>query len=234
MIMPTYPVGSVMGDSIERQNLERRRQAEEMAQMIRTEAERLGVLATVEVLAGEYYPPALHLIPMARVSDVCVAQAPQAAAPLQRDMLVEVLFGSGVPLLVVPASWNGRSAIGHAIVAWDGNACAARAVRDALPLLVDAAWVELVSIVGEKDISTEATGADIARHLSRHCREASVNVLPVFEDGVAATLFAHARLSKSDLLVMGGYGHSRLQEFVLGGATRDALEQIDLPTLLSH
>jgi len=91
-----------------------------------------------------------------------------------------------------------------------------------------------VSVVGEKDIGTEASGSDIARHLARRCREVSVNVLPVGEHGVAATLFAHGILTRTDLMVMGGYGHSRLREFVLGGVTRDTLARTDIPTLLSH
>ena len=78
------------------------------------------------------------------------------------------------------------------------------------------------------------SGADIARHLARHCREVSVNMLPTLEAGVAATLFQHASLSRADLLVMGGYGHSRLREFVLGGVTRDVSVQTAIPTLLSH
>ena len=77
--------------------------------------------------------------------------------------------------------------------------------------------------MGEKDIAAEASGADIARHLARHCREVSVNVLPVRDDGVAATLFAHGILTRADLMVMGGYGHSRLREFIFGGVTRDTL-----------
>ena len=86
----------------------------------------------------------------------------------------------------------------------------------------------------KKDITGEASGADIARHLARHCGEVSVNVLPMFEGKVANTLFHHACLSRADLLVMGGYGQSRLREFVLGGVTRDVLARARIPTLLSH
>ena len=118
---------------------------------------------------------------MARVSDVCIMLAPPSTEPQQRDILIDMLFGSGVPLLLVPANWNKPGPIRKAIVAWDGGSSAARAVRDALPLLADAEMVEVVSVLGEKDIAAEASGADIARHLARHCREVSVNVLPVGE-----------------------------------------------------
>ena len=204
-----------------------------MARVIRTEAERLGVIASVEVLSAAFDPPASRQMRMARVSDVCIMLASSIELK-QRDILIDMLFGSGVPLLLVPASWNKPGPIRKAIVAWDGGSSAARAVRDALPLLTDAELVEVVSVLGEKEIGAEVSGSDIARNLARHCREVSVNVLPVGEHGVAATLSAHGILTRADLMVMGGYGHSRLREFVLGGVTRDTLARIDIPTLLSH
>jgi nucleotide-binding universal stress UspA family protein len=234
LVMPPYPIASPMGAAIERENLARRAQTEQTAFMIRTETERLGVIGSVEALSGPYDPRARHLMGMARVSDVCIVLAPPFTEPQQRDILVDILFGSGVPLLLVPANWNKPGPIKRTIVAWDGGAFAARAVRDALPMLEDAESVEVVSVLGEKEIGAEASGADLARHLSRHCREVSVNVLPVGEQGVAATLFAHGILTRADLMVMGGYGHSRLREFVLGGVTRDTLARTDIPTLLSH
>ena len=170
---------------------------------------------------------------MARVSDICIMLAPSHTEPQQRDILLDMLFGSGVPLLLVPTNWKKRGPVRRAIVAWDGSACAARAVRDALPLLVDTESVEVLSVLGEKDMGAE-TGSDIVRHLARHCRQVAVEVLPVGQSGVAATLLARAVLTGADMIVMGGYGHSRLREFVLGGATRDTLARTDIPTLLPH
>jgi nucleotide-binding universal stress UspA family protein len=231
---PMHGAASQMQAMLEEEDVERRERAEQMAAMIRTEAERLGAIASVEVLSAAYDPPTPHLRRMARVTDVCMTPAPPSTEPQQRDILIDMLFGSGVPLLLVPAHWERRGPIRRAIVAWDGGASAARAVRDALPLLADAESVEVVSVLGEKDIGAEPSGSDIARHLARHCREVSVNVLPVGDDGVAATLFAHAAATRADLMIMGGYGHSRLREFILGGVTRDTLARADIPTLLSH
>jgi nucleotide-binding universal stress UspA family protein len=239
LVIPTlgYPMhgaASQMQAIIEEENVEGREQAEQMALMIRTEAERLGAIASVEVRSAAYDPLAPHLMRMARVSDVCITLAPPSTEPQQREILIDMLFGSGAPLLLVPANWNKPGPVRKAIVAWDGGASAARAVRDALPLLAAAEMVEVVSVLGEKDITAEASGADIARHLTRHCPEVCVNVLPVGEDGVAATLFAHGILTLADLMFMGGYGHSRLREFILGGVTRDTLARTDIPALLSH
>jgi nucleotide-binding universal stress UspA family protein len=218
---------------LEQEDVDQRGRAEQTAAMIQMEAEKLGATATVEVLSAAYDPLTPHLIQMARVSDICIMTAPSYAEPQQRDMVLDMLLGSGVPLLLVPTLWKNRGPARRAIVAWDGSACAARAVRDALPLLARIDSVEVLSVLGEKDIGAEA-GSHIAHHLARHCREVVVKVLPVGQSGGAATLQERAMLTEADMIVMGGYGHSRLREFVLGGATRDTLARTDIPTLLSH
>ena len=218
---------------LEQEDVDQRERAEQTAAMIQMEAEKLGATATVEVLSAAYDPLTPHLIQMARVSDICIMTAPSYAEPQQRDIVLDMLLGSGVPLLLVPTLWKKQGPPRRAVVAWDGSACAARAVRDALPLLARTDSVEVLSVLGEKDIGAEA-GSHIARHLARHCREVVVKVLPVGQSGVAATLQERAMLTEADMIVMGGYGHSRLREFVLGGATRDTLARTDIPTLLSH
>src|SRR5271155_5778698 len=138
LVIPTlgYPMhgaASQMQAIIEEENVEGREQAEQMALMIRTEAERLGAIASVEVRSAAYDPLAPHLMRMARVSDVCITLAPPSTEPQHREILIDMLFGSGAPLLLVPANWNKPGPVRKAIVAWDGGASAARAVRDALP-----------------------------------------------------------------------------------------------------
>ena len=229
-----YSAATQMLMVIERENLARKEQAELKAAKIRAEAERRGASVSVEILSAAYDPPSPHLRRRARVSDICVMAAPPSTEPQQRELVVEMLFGAGVPLLLTPAKWPKAGEIHKALVAWDGSRVAARAVRDSLPLLAEAKTVEIVSIVGEKDIAEEASASDLEEHLTRHCNVAAANVLPAGVGGVAATLLEHARRSDADLLVMGAYGHSRLREFILGGATRDMLAQIEIPTLMSH
>jgi nucleotide-binding universal stress UspA family protein len=77
-------------------------------------------------------------------------------------------------------------------------------------------------------------GADIARHLARHGADVEVKRIVSTETDVAGTILSHAADVSADFLVMGGYGHSRLREFVLGGATRGILASMTLPTLMSH
>jgi nucleotide-binding universal stress UspA family protein len=159
--------------------------------------------------------------------------APLASESAQRDLLVDMLFGAGSPLLLVPHEWRADSRVRLAIVAWDASRAAARAVHDALPLLRAAEAVEIACVQGEKDLGESAL-VELQQHLARHCKAVSAAILPHSGGGVAAALREHARRRDAHLLVMGAYGHSRLREFVLGGATREMLTHIATPTLMSH
>ena len=163
-----------------------------------------------------------------------MVSAPPPGATQQRDLVIDLLFGAGVPLIVAPAQGASVQPPSRIVIAWEGGRVAARAVRDALPLLAKAETVEIVSVHGEKPIEGEAPGADLAEHLKRHGVAVSTHALPVGVDGVAATLRGHVRHRGADLLVMGAYGHSRLREFILGGATREALANVEVPILMSH
>jgi nucleotide-binding universal stress UspA family protein len=118
-------------------------------------------------------------------------------------------------------------------VAWNGSREAARAVADALPLLAAAERVSILMVRPEPDGMGAPPGADVTHHLGRH----GVKVEPVRIDDagdVGALLLARCAAAGADVLVMGAYGHSRLRELVLGGATRTVLHETTLPVLLSH
>jgi len=120
------------------------------------------------------------------------------------------------------------------MVGWDGSRSAARAVADAMPLLVRAKVTEVVMVASEPAKSEEMPGADIARHLARHGAKVEVKSIVTAETGVDSTILSHAADTSADFLVMGGYGHSRLREFILGGVTRGILSSMTLPILMSH
>jgi nucleotide-binding universal stress UspA family protein len=231
---PIHAAASQMLAMVEMEILERRQRAEEFGRTIENKAKALGVAVSVEVFSAAYDPLLPHMAAIARVADVCVLPALSHGDSSSRDFMIDMLFAAGGPLLLVPTNWQSAAPIKRAIVAWDASVAAARALRDALPLLQDAVSVEVLSILGEKEIAAEPSGSDVARRLASHCRDVSVSSLPVLDRGVAATLFDRARETGADLLVMGGYGHSRLREFILGGVTRDMLSHTDIPTLLSH
>jgi nucleotide-binding universal stress UspA family protein len=120
------------------------------------------------------------------------------------------------------------------IVAWDGSAKAARAAADALPFLRAAEAVEIVSITGEKKISDALAGAGIAPYLARHGVAVSVRSLPAQGGDVAQTLRDTATLARADMIVMGGYVHSRLREMIFGGVTQSLLKSSPVPLLISY
>ena len=120
------------------------------------------------------------------------------------------------------------------IVAWDGSARAARATNDALPFLRAAEAVEVVVVLGDKDIPDTAQGDDLAPHLARHGVEVEVNRAEAWEGEVAQTLRDRAVLSGADMIVMGGYVHSRLRELIFGGVTQSLLKSSPVPLFMSY
>ena len=229
-----YFVATEMVAMLEKEDAVRKAEAEQTRALICSEGERLGVIASVEIFSEAYESPTPALLRMARVSDICVIAAPPPTEPRQREMAVDLLFGAGAPVLIAPSGLRRFDTPRRIVVAWDGSRVAARAVRDAAPLLAAAADVQIVSVQGEKRLGPEASAVELAQHLSRFTRNVTTNAIDVAPDGMGATLREHALRCGADLLVMGAYGHSRLREFVLGGATRDMLAHIELPTLMSH
>ena len=125
------------------------------------------------------------------------------------------------------------SPVKPSLVAWDGSAKAARAVKDALPLLAAAQRVELVTVSGEKDKSRFAPAAEAARRLARHGLDVDVVELSVEHRDVAETLRHRAIEVGADLIVMGAFVHARLRELILGGTTQSLLRSSPVPLFLS-
>jgi nucleotide-binding universal stress UspA family protein len=173
---------------------------------------------------------------IARHVDLTIIEQPNPDSPGERESLIEAtLFGSGRPVLVVPYIQTPPLLLEKITIAWDGSATAARAVGDAIPFLARAGEVELVTVAdpSETDEETEAAAHKIMRHLARHDIETKFRTLPRAGD-VAGTLLSYAFDSGTDLMVMGGYGHSRFREVILGGATRGMIESMTVPVLMSH
>jgi nucleotide-binding universal stress UspA family protein len=163
-----------------------------------------------------------------------VAQAAPEMLP-GRDLIIEAaLFESGRPVLVVPYIQRDGLMLDRVMVCWDGSRNAARAVGDAMPLLRRAKAVEVVIVAGEAAKSDELPGADIAHHLARHGLKVELQRIVSPTVDVANTILSHAADAGTDFIVMGGYGHSRMRELVLGGATRGILASMTVPTLMSH
>jgi len=122
------------------------------------------------------------------------------------------------------------------LIAWDAGVEAARAVRDALPLLRRADTVEVAVFDPERGRREhgEQPGADVALYLARHGVKVSVARQSGADFEVGAQILSRAADTGADLIVMGAYGHSRVRELVLGGVTRTILESMTVPVLMSH
>jgi nucleotide-binding universal stress UspA family protein len=148
----------------------------------------------------------------------------------------KVVFGAASPILVVPNA--GRFGdIGRRIVAtWDGSREAARAIRDAMPLLKRAEQVLLIAVdlVRQGHMHDGADASQLAAHLGRHGVQVVVEEISSGKTSVTDTLLTQAAEFGADLLVMGAYGHSRIWEFVVGGTTPEVLERAQIPVLISR
>ena len=147
-----------------------------------------------------------------------------------------VIFNSGRPTLVLPeVTDEGRlAALGTVVLAWDFSRPASRATADALPLLSLAKHVRLVTVRDEKEIGTRRSLVDVADHLSRHGVEIVVDEINAERRAIGEVLSSYIAANNADLVVMGAYGHSRIRDFILGGATRSMLAKPPVPVLLSH
>lgn len=173
----------------------------------------------------------------ARYADLTVVGPAMLSSDLLRDKVIEgALFSSGKPLLLVPDGAKATLKPKRIVVAWDSRLEASRAAREALDLLVAADDVRLVlvdPVAGESHQGVEP-GADAATYLARHGVKVTVDKLPSEGRSVAETLSRHAVDSSADLLVMGGYGHSRLRERLFGGVTKSMLEKQPVPILMAR
>ena len=143
------------------------------------------------------------------------------------------LFGSGRPIVVVPYIYQNHVELDRVMVCWDGSRSAARAVGDALPFLRRAGHIDVVT-VEKSERRNELRGAEIAEHLARHGLKINLKPLVAPDSDAANVILSEAADSETKLVVMGGFGHSRLREFVLGGVTRCILESMTVPVLMAH
>ena len=149
------------------------------------------------------------------------------------DMAEAIVFGSGRPAILVPPTAH-YAALDHVAIAWDGSRVAARALGDVLPLLAEGGRVSVLTVENEKPLD----GTDLAGVLASWLERRGYNATPVNvalgSRQVAEALQETAISKGSQLLAMGGFGHSRIRDFVLGGATKGVLTTLRLPVLLSH
>jgi nucleotide-binding universal stress UspA family protein len=201
-------------------------------------AEQRGVQLETRLETGSLDRLPAILARIARNADLIVVGEPRPEeSGMDEVALVEAAFmDTGRPALVVP--YVGARALPpeRILVAWDGSREAARAVHDALPLLHQAEEV-VILIVDAGKLGPRfgpQPGAGILAHLERHGVAVRVKAVESGNAAIVGLILMQAAAEKADLLVMGGYGHSRLREMILGGVTRHMLERMSLPVLFAH
>jgi len=148
----------------------------------------------------------------------------------------KVVFGTATPILVVPNGLSSYEIGSHILLSWDGSREAARAIRDAMPLLHAASRVTLLALdpARQGHLHDGIRTSELAAHLGGHGIQVEAKELSAQGKSVTEALLAQAAGLGVDLLVMGAYGHSRVLEFVFGGTTQDLLERTTIPVLMSR
>ncbi len=173
----------------------------------------------------------------ARFADLAIfSRGPVAESRTDGMALAQAaLFGSGRPVALVPPHWESGTAPERVLIAWNGTREAARAIHDALDLLRAAERVRLLTVATVESLEEARLDADaMAAHLARHGVNATVEVTTGGEVKPDDLILNALADGGDELLVMGGYGHSRVRELVLGGVTRQMLRHAPVPVLLAH
>jgi nucleotide-binding universal stress UspA family protein len=171
----------------------------------------------------------------ARTADTFVALRPNGAAQEPEYLVERVLFGSGRHLLLLPHRKTAKVAFDHILLAWNGSRESGRAMAEAMPYLRKARAVSVIVVDDEPPVEGSAVeGVSAVDHLKQHDVDAVLHHARARKGDVGATLMNEAKQRKANLIVMGGYGHSRLREWLLGGTTYELLHGAHVPLLVAH
>lgn len=233
--LPYSPLGSAfVAPMVSEINEKTERSGTGLAEATREKLRKAGARGEVRVILNHVDIVAAEAVRLARASDLIVVDQPSAMLDTKGLVLEEALFHSGRPILVASPKKSIPTAPSRIMVAWDGSSHAARAVGDALALFPSIETVEIVSVKGEKDLSKSLPGAGLAQHLAHKGITTTLTELPVKGSTVGAVLDGHAARTGADLIVMGGFGHSRLREFLFGGVTVELTETASVPLLMAY
>lgn len=222
--------GETLGKELADRQAEAHRRAEANLALFEDEAKRAGLAHEGRLIAvseGSYDA----LVERARLRSLVVAPFIDGAQE-NTDLLQALIFDSGRPVLVLPESAEAGLRPGRVVVAWDNGRAAARAVADAMPFLRHAREVRIVTVLSPGEEAADTAGPELVAHLARCGAHAGLRAVERRGRSVGEALAEET--ASADLLVMGAFGHSRIRDFFLGGATRHMLGRITLPTLFSH
>jgi nucleotide-binding universal stress UspA family protein len=233
-VIPDGTLGGIPVELIELQREENSKTAKGAVSRFEAAAKAAGVAAQARTLDATFGGGATAFGHIARRFDLAVVGQAQREHGASEELMIEgALIESGRPLIVVPYIQKRGLSLERVLACWDGSRTSARAIGDAMPFLERAKAVDLV-IVAEKHKNDEITGANMSEHLTRHGVAVNVKRIAKADLAIDDAILSYAADSGADFMVMGGYGHSRLREFILGGVTRGILAAMTVPVLMSH
>lgn len=218
-------------DMIRQAETTSRKHGERLTAAVEAAAGAAGVATSAETVSETQPLMAATAALHARYHDLVLVGL-EADNPTSRATAESAVFGSGRPVVLLPEAVD-AGAFDHVAIAWDGSRVAARAVADARPFIARAKKVSVLTVADEKKLVVE-DGERLAAALGRGGVAAEAVVLHGKGAAVAKTLQDGAKARGCGLLVMGGYGHSRIRDFVIGGATEGVLKSLSMPVMLSH
>ncbi len=234
-VVPISGAGYIPAEVIETQRDDNEIAAEAAIKSFTAASEQAGISAEPLTTSASLAAAGDQFARMARRFDLAiVGQAQPEISSMEQIIGETALFESGRPVVMVPYIQKTPFKTDNVMICWDGSRTAARAVADALPIIRGSDRVEIVIVASERGKQEEIEGADIGQHLARHGLKVDVHRISGGNIDVGDALLSHAADSGADFMVMGGYGHSRLREFVLGGVTRSIFESMTVPVLISH
>jgi nucleotide-binding universal stress UspA family protein len=234
-IVPVSGAGYIPAEVIETQERDNEAATKAALERFAAASARAGVTAEPLTLSASFAGVGEQFGRIARRFDLSiVGQAEPETSGVEEIIAESALFESGRPVIIVPYIQKGPLKLDRVMVCWDGSRAATRAIADAMPLLHRSGRVEVVIVANERGKNDEIEGADMGAHLARHGLNVEVNRTALGDIDVADVILSHAADAGSDFIVMGGYGHSRLREFVLGGVTRSIMRTMTAPVLMSH
>ena len=199
-----------------------------------TEARNAEISYGLQPLIGAPAETAATVTALARLYDLTIVlQSEPGCNAFDNTIPEEILFQSGGPVLLIPYTHKGPFEPKHIGIAWDGSRLAARALRDAAPFLAHARAITIIT-VNAAEIPAEISAPTLVAHLGRRGLAARTVSMSANRADIQPTILSIAADIGLDLIVMGGYGHMRLQERILGGVTRGMLQSMTVPTLMSH
>jgi len=233
---PVVPIpvgGYIPADVIETQRVGNETAAESAINSFTAASSRAGTSAEPLTLRASFAKAADRFARMARRFDLAIVGQPEMGK-MEWNIGETTLFGSGRPMIAVPYIQKEPFKVDNVMICWDGGRAAARAIGDAIPIIRGSERIEIVMVTNDPGKQYDIEGADIRQHLVRHGLKADVQRIPGGNIEVADALLSYAADSAADFMVMGGFGHSRVREFMLGGVTRSIFQSMTVPVLLSH